>query len=140
MASEIYYSWDDAATLYFLVYRPADTYIWDVGDSAFEAVGAWNNTRVGECDIAMTAAGDMHFGDFPTGITTYGKYYIQIRLQSGGSPDITDLVIAQGEILWDGSKIITISELYESNTNIESGVDELAVKNDVIYNEFETGT
>jgi hypothetical protein len=84
-----------------LIRRQTDGYIWDVGDSAFEAVGTWNDARVAQCDIALTASGDMQFADFPDAITA-GNYYVQIRWQAGGSPDTDDLKVAQGVIYWGG--------------------------------------
>ena len=107
MGNKFAHSSDSANTLYFLVYRLSDNYIWDVGDGAFEAVGTWNDARVGECDIPMTAAGDAHFGTFPA--VALGQYFVQVRLQIGGSPDTDDIPQAQGEMHWDGSSEISWS-------------------------------
>ena len=101
MSGEVIQSSDDANTLYFLVYRPNDSFIFDVGDSAFEAVGTWNDARVGECDIAMVSAGDAHFGNFPT--VSPGTYFVQVRRRVGGAPAVTDFAEGQGEMYWDGT-------------------------------------
>jgi len=103
--SNFAHSYDNASNLYFLVYRLSDNYIWDVGDSAFEAVGTWNDARVDECDIAMTAAGDAHFGNFPS--VPNGTYFVQVRLRAGASPDADDKLVGQGEMYWDGSSEIS---------------------------------
>ena len=101
MTGEVAHSSDDGNTLYFLVYRPSDSYIWDVGDSAFEAVGTWNDARVAECDIAMADAGDVHFGNFPA--IPLGTYFVQVRQQVGGAVDTDDILVGQGEAYWAGS-------------------------------------
>jgi hypothetical protein len=106
MSDKFAHSYDSAANLYFFVYRISDTYIWDVGDSAFEAVGTWDDARAGECDIAMTAAGDVHFGTFPS--VPPGVYFVTIRLRAGANPDTDDRPIAQGVMYWDGSDLINI--------------------------------
>ena len=117
MASgEIYQSYLSTATLYALITRPSDKYIWDAGDEAFEAVGTWNDTRIGQCDIPMTAAGDMHYVDFPAAITTAGVYLVQIRLQAGASPDTDDIILSQGFMEWDGAAEITASVI---DTNVD---------------------
>lgn len=113
MAGEVIHSSDDADTLYFLVYRPSDGYIYDEGDAAFEAVGTWNDARVGECDNAMTAYGDTHIGNFPT--VAAGVYFVQVRLQAGANPDTDDRLVGQGIIYWDGSAEVSIFAL---NTQI----------------------
>ena len=107
MSGEVSHGLDSADTAYFLVYRPSDSYIWDVSSGAFEAVGTWNDTRVGECDIAMTAAGDVHFGDFPS--VPLGEYHVQVRKQAGVNPDTDDIPIGQGIMHWDGSAEISWS-------------------------------
>src|SRR3990167_5208303 len=107
MANEIAWSFDSASVLYALVY--SGNQIYDVGSAAFEAVGTWNDARVGECDIAMTAAGDFHFANFPA--VAAGSYFVQIRLQAGGLPDTDDTPLSQGFMVWDGSAEIVASTI-----------------------------
>lgn len=109
MANEIALSFDSASTLYALVYRQSDGYIYDVGHTAFEAVGTWNDARVAECDIAMTASGDMHFGTFP--VVAAGTYYVQIRKRVGASPDTDDIIAAQGFMVWGGTAEVLPSDI-----------------------------
>ena len=104
MSNEIAWSYDSAETLYALVYEKDTGYIWDVGDGAFEEVGTWNDARVDECDIAMTASGDMHFADFPSAIPDTGSYFVQVRLQEGESPDTDDPPVAHGTLYWGGAE------------------------------------
>lgn len=120
MANEIYQSFDSASTLYAFVYRVSDGYIYDVGDAAFEAIGTWNDARAGECDIAMTAIGDLHFADFP--VVAAGNYIIQIRLQAGASPDTDDAPLSQGFMNWGGTAEVLPSDIEADIANLDADV------------------
>jgi hypothetical protein len=78
MANEIRVAFNDGYTIYVII-RNDSGQIWDVGDGAFEAVGTWNDARVGECDIG------------------------------GGSPDTDDDYIGAEEFSWTGSSKILIA-------------------------------
>jgi len=106
MANEIFHGADEAKTLYALVYRVSDKYIYSVTNSAFEAVGTWNDARADACDIAMTASGDAHFADFP--IVAPGVYDVLIKVQAGGSPDSDDKETGQGVMSWEGASEVSI--------------------------------
>ena len=124
MANEIYHSYDSSYTLYALVYRQDDGYIWDVGDAAFEAVGTWNDARVDECDIAMTQSSDLHYADFPA-IGEDSTCFVQVRVQAGASPDTDDMIVAQGIIHWSGTG--------DTESEIDTGsiVDAIKFRTDV---------
>jgi len=125
MSNEIWHSYDSAKVLYAFVIRASDDYIWDVGDTAFEAIGTWNDARADECDIPMTVtAGDYHSVDFPAGITTVGVYRVQIREKAGASPDTDDKPVAQGEIYWSGTAEQTIQTIVITNTTVVNQYDE----------------
>jgi len=109
MANEINCPGKNADTYYALVKRRTDKYIYDVGDTAFEAVGTWNDARIDECDIVMTAIGDAHYADFPA--VAAGVYDIEIRKQAGANPDTDDKAEFIGEMCWDGTAEITRSAL-----------------------------
>lgn len=84
-------------TLYATLRRSADGYIYDVGDSAFEAIGTWNDARLDECDIAMTdKSGNFYTATFPTVVA--GNYVTIVSLQAGGSPDTTDAILGSMNI------------------------------------------
>lgn len=127
MANEIWTSYDSASTLYALVYRESDGYIYDVGDTAFEPVGPWNDARVAECDIAMTAVGDMHKGTFP--VVAAGYYWVQVRDRIGANPDTDDEQIAQGFMDWDGTAEIT-------NASIDTLLDAMIVNQKIAHHEY----
>ena len=132
MANEI--SWRDTATgdtLYATVRNAANQY-WDVGAGAFETLvpASWD-----DYDIVMTetpAGGYTYVATFPAGITTAGFYYVTIYKQAGGSPALTDDVLASGTTNWDGSAedtLETISDQIDGTatpaqvkTNVQSGM------------------
>jgi hypothetical protein len=137
MANEIWQSFYSASTLYALIRSPDNKYIYDVGDSAMEAIGTWNDARADECDIPMTASGNMHFADFP--FLPPGTYLVQIVLQAGANPDSEDWVISQGIMEWDGTAEIKSSGLDENLTDIEGKIDSLQTANNTQRNVFESG-
>ena len=116
MANEIVHGYDSASTLYAHVYRFSDKAIYDVGDSAFEAIGTWNDARAGEFDIPMTAVGDSHWVDFPS--VARGVYFVLVKVQAGGSPDTDDKEVGQGVMCWDGSaEINMLTEVHSWQKN-----------------------
>ena len=118
MANEIWQSFYSASTLYALIRSPDNKYIYDVGDSAMEAIGTWNDARADECDIPMTASGNMHFADFP--FLPPGTYLVQIVLQAGANPDSEDWVISQGIMEWDGTAEKTIGTVLIEQQRVET--------------------
>jgi hypothetical protein len=127
VAKEIYQAWTAAGTLYALVRRPADNYVWDPS-IATPAFVAWNNANVTNYDIPMTATGRVHLADFPVLIVTAGIYDVFVMLQAGASPEITDTFISQGQIAWDGTAEITISIV---DTNVDSLITARGIINNV---------
>lgn len=121
MAGEIAQSYENSGTLYALVFRPSDGYIWDVSSSAFEAVGTWNNTRLDECDIPLSDVnGTMHSADFPAGVDDDGDYFVQVLVQIGGSPDLaTDWIISQGGIAWANGEEVTFSTILAADLAVK---------------------
>jgi len=117
MSNEINHAADDTKTLYALVYRTSDKYIYDVGDSAFEDIETWNDARADECDIPMTAVGDVHFADFPS--VAAGEYFVVIKVQAGESPDSDDKETGQGIMSWNGSS--EINSYSERKTWVKNG-------------------
>lgn len=106
MPNEIAHGADSAKTYYAHIYRFTDKYIYSTTNSAFEAVGTWNDARAQACDVAMTAAGDSHFADFPS--VARGVYFVLIKEQAGASPDTDDKERGQGVIYWDGANEVNI--------------------------------
>jgi hypothetical protein len=89
----------DGVTIYVLIKSLAGL-IWDVGDSALEAVGAWNDARADECDVACTGKdAEQYVADFPTACPN-GTYLITAYLQGGANPDTDDVRLGSGLITW----------------------------------------
>jgi hypothetical protein len=116
VAKEIYQAWTAAGTLYALVRRPSDNYVWDPS-IATPAFVAWVDGNIANYDIAMTPTGRVHLADFPVLIVTVGTYDVFVMLQAGAGPAITDSFISQGQICWDGTAEILISTI---DTNVDT--------------------
>ncbi len=114
MSNEIAHGSDDTDVLDAYVYRFADKFIlnFSVGDNAYEAIGTWNDARAAECNIPMTAVGDVHFADFPA--SARDTYFVLIKLRTGANPAANDIRSGQGVIYWDGKKEVTILTEIES--------------------------
>ena len=127
MSKEIYQAWTAAGTLYALVRRPADNYVWDPS-IATPAFVAWVDGNIANYDIAMTATGRVHLVDFPVLIVAAGTYDVFIMLQAGAGPAITDSFISQGQICWDGTAEIILSTI---DTNVDSLITARGIINNV---------
>jgi hypothetical protein len=107
MAREIWQSYDGASTLYALIWRQSDGYIYDNTDSVFRysPTALWNSGDVAHYSVPMTSYGDMHFATFPSVFA--GTYYVQVRLRAGATPAADDILISQGQMVWDGIREIS---------------------------------
>lgn len=112
MSNEIAHGADSAETLDAYVYRFSDKYIYSSTNSAYEAVGTWNDARAQACEIPMTAAGDTHFADFPA--SARGVYFVLIKKRATGVPLASDRGVGQGVMYWDGAKEVNIYTEMES--------------------------
>lgn len=106
MSNEIKFAFDKGDTLYARVFDSTGK-VWNTsGTPAFED---WADGNVTDYDISLTdKSSSQYIGDFPT--TAAGRYKVNICEQAGANPAITDIVIGQGEILWDGT-----SEIFEAD-------------------------
>jgi len=107
MADEICIHRATGLTLYVLVWRLTDGYVWDAGDEAFEPPSTWNDARVGACDIPLTeiTGTGWYQGDFPAAGT--GDYAVQVFEQAGGAPATADVSSGGMDVSWSGSRMIT---------------------------------
>ncbi len=101
MANEISTIATADSNIYFVVYN-TDGEIWQTTTATFvTAVDAdWANY-----DVAMTESGTstgIYFGDFPADIEDDGTYYIFAYLRATGTPLVSDTIVAEGTIEWDG--------------------------------------
>lgn len=83
-----------------------------------------------------TASG-YYVGNFPTGITTAGVYNVIVKRQTTASPAEADPTIAVGEIQWNGSEVLPLSNLATSGQIGQIGPIKIArgtmVRNFPIY-------
>jgi hypothetical protein len=113
MANELYHSYDEARTLYALIWRKSDDKIWNNTDGTFDT---YTDADIDKYDVVLEniVDSDWHTADFPSAIAK-GVYRAQIMLISGSSIDAdADLPVAQGEIYWGGSQ--EINEFTEAHS------------------------
>ena len=117
MANEIAVNRASGLTLYAILWRPADLYVYDTAHAAFEAPSTWNDARVAECDIALTeiAGTGWYQGNFPT--LPPGLYFIRVYERAGASPSSADVSSGGVDAAWSGTRLITI--LYEVSRNVQ---------------------
>jgi len=107
MANEIRLNRPDllGSTIYCILRRESDRYVWVPGNSAFEAPGTWDASRVGECDIALTES-PANSGQFSADMPNVAEdeYYIEYFQQAGASPALadTDTYLGGETYQWDG--------------------------------------
>ena len=102
-----------AATIYFTILG-SGTSIWSTsgGTGGFESYAAadW-----ADYSISMTEQGstNIYKGNVPAAVPA-GVYDIDARRQIGGSPATTDVNVATGEVQWNGTKTLPLSDLVTS--------------------------
>lgn len=102
MSNEL--SWRHSATgeTVYATIRSAARTMWN--GSALEALTVAN---WGDYDIALAetpASSYFHVGDWPAGLSTPGWYWVDIYVQAGASPDISDTLAGTLYGYWDGTK------------------------------------
>ena len=135
MANEIYNTYKSGFTLYAVIRKKSDDTVNIQGTDTFEV---WVDGNVATYDHAMADnGGDYYSVDFPSVITgtDVETYRIEIFLQTGGTPAITDYPIAQGEIFWQDGSEIDIGIIYNSNQTVTNVYDESSPPPITVINE-----
>jgi hypothetical protein len=122
MANEIWKSYDEAYTLYALIWRQTDDKVYDAaaGSDTFDT---YTDADIADYSIALEniVDSDYHSVDFPSDISA-GIYRVQVFHQIGGAEDADDdIVIGEGEIYWDGDKELneyTITIAFDNITEL----------------------
>lgn len=112
MANEIWTTFDEAFTLYALIWRQTDDKVYDAVAAA-NTFDTYTDADIDDYDVVLAnhADSDYHSVDFPADIAA-GVYRVQVMLRVGGAIDAdVDYGIAQGEIYWDGSAEDTLDTL-----------------------------
>ena len=113
MANEIWHSYDEAGTLYALIWRQTDDKVYDAVAAA-NTFDTYTDADIDDYDVQMTnhADSDYHSVDFPSDITV-GIYRVQVMVEAtpGSRHADNDMPVAQGEIYWDGSAELNMSSL-----------------------------
>lgn len=106
MANEIQIPHGITGQTVYAVIRNSVGAIWN--GSAFVSYNAinWTTYKVALTEETTNGSDGYYKGDFPSGIVTAGIYNIEVRLQSGGSAAITDIVIGAGSIEWTGTSVV----------------------------------
>ena len=107
MANELFRPYSSAYTVYALARNLADGTVRDVGGAAWET---WADGDRDDYIITMTdMGGDLHMGDFPTGVVVSTRVLIEYFEQAGGSPAATDMTLGWVEGEWNGTQLIDVS-------------------------------
>ncbi len=101
MAAEIQFTDTPSSTDYAVLTNSVGQW-YNTAGAAFEAFNASNFT---DYDLAATEAGATGFYTASMPSVAAGVYNVQARRRAGGSPAVSDAVVAVGEIEWDGSAV-----------------------------------
>jgi len=124
MANEIYWSFGEEYTLYALIWRKTDDKVWNNTDETWDT---YTDADIDKYDVVLTnhVDSDYHSVDFPAAITTAGVYRVQVVWQVGGGIDADlDIVVANGELHWDGSAEIDLTAINNDQNIVTNVYDE----------------
>jgi hypothetical protein len=105
LAAELQTDHVTGKTVVFLI-RNASAQIWNTATLAFEAYNSTNIANYGTASTEQGTSSGFYVGNFPTGITTPGTYFIIAKLQAGGSLVEADISIGWQNFQWGGSSIL----------------------------------
>ncbi len=125
MANEIWHTYEEAKTLYALIWRKLDDKIYDVvaGSDTFET---YTDANIDNYDLLLTnqVDSDYYSVDFPAGISAE-IYHVQVMRQVGGTIDAdADVGVAQGVMEWDGSNEINFGSIVGTLGQVHTTEDE----------------
>ena len=117
MANEIHVDYASGNTLYAVV-RNNSGEVWYVAGEIFETWGT-DGRDADDYDISLIdKSGSKYIGNFDFNIPV-GRYYVQIFLQAGASPDDGDNLVGSSEIFWSGTGKITADKLLANKAEQE---------------------
>ena len=126
MANEITHNYTTGLTLYFCCFQP-DGDVFLTGGASDEVWGTGARTAADYDEAMVEEATSGHYKGSMT-VAVAGVYQIAVYLQAGANPVDADIVIAQGEIYWDGSAEISLSTSAASIALILADTNEIQGK------------
>ncbi len=115
MAAEIQYRGPGSQRqCYHLIRNQTSGYIWSAsgGTGGFESIVSGNYSSYALADTEQGVS-NVYVGNAPTALPA-GDYAIDARQQVGGSPAWSDPGVAAGDLQWNGSKLLPLSDLATS--------------------------
>ena len=117
MANEIQADYASGNTLYAVI-RNNSGGVWYIAGEVFEIWGT-DGRDADDYDISLIdKSGSKYTGNFDFNIPV-GRYYVQIFLQAGASPDDGDNLVGSSEIFWSGTGKITADKLLANKAEQE---------------------
>lgn len=120
MANELKISFQGEASIYAIIRRHADAWVWNHSESIFET---WNNANLDWYAITLVSAeGDLYQANWPTQMTA-GRYRVLYYRMSDSQAEADDLLLASEDIDWNGSTTAPVSSVEldaDAITTIES--------------------
>lgn len=109
-------------TIYAIIWRKLNNYVYDVGHTALEAASTWNDARLDECDVVLTDRGGGYYSlDFPSPIVVEDVFRVMYYLKAGASPSVTnDRYLGMDEIHWTGTAELIIGSTEDIITALKA--------------------
>ncbi len=115
MSNELILTTSADATVYTVILNETGQ-VWQTTTATFVTVvdANWANY-----DVPMVEQGTstgIYYGDFPTGITTAGVYNVFGYTRLTGTPLVTDTLVGEGQVFWDGTAASSTPTGYDLTT------------------------
>src|SRR5690349_13645950 len=107
MANEIQFQYTTGKTIYAIV-RNASAEVWSVTAEGFVTFA---DADISDYAMTVTEQGNSgyYLADFPTGITSGGRFKVVAFEEAGSGPAESDISVAEGQVEWDGSAVVSDS-------------------------------
>jgi hypothetical protein len=106
MANELKASYNASATVYGVIRRISDGYVWNGSTFA-----AWVDGSIGNYDIPLVSqGGDFYAANWPSAMAA-GSYRVFYYVQAGASPAITDTLLDSENRTWNGETAAVDSDV-----------------------------
>lgn len=115
MASEVQLRFQTGRTLYYTLHNQTSGYVWSMSGGAGGAMEAFTSGNWSNYGLSLTEQGVSAFyaGNLPSALGA-GVYSIDARERLGGTAAQTDPGVATGDINWNGTNVLPLSDLATS--------------------------